>query len=160
MKPFDSAIAILEQIIAIKKANQEKMEANTETSHKPREAESKTDFEEMDAIDLEESPEELQYEVEHEVPKEGATLEEQYWGRHLAVRRCGLPRKQTHANGGSWKKLAAARRGMTQWAGVAWCKGCGHKGQTAEQKWGEKADQGQCCTLGEGCQAKLECKTA
>jgi hypothetical protein len=38
--------------------------------------------------------------------------------RHLAVRRCGQPKKRTQDTGGSRKKLAAARR-----AGVARCKG-------------------------------------
>jgi hypothetical protein len=63
MEPPDS-------VIVMTKANQEN---NTETSHKPREAKSKIDLEEMEAMDLEESPE-VQSEVEHEVPKEEATM--------------------------------------------------------------------------------------
>jgi hypothetical protein len=40
-------------------------------------------------------------------------LKEQYRDRHLAVRRCFQPKKQTQGNGGSWKKLAATQGQLT-----------------------------------------------
>jgi hypothetical protein len=62
-----------------------------------------------------EATEELESEAEHEeVPKEEAAVEtfgalkKWYGDWHLAVRRCGQPKKWTKGNGGSQKKLATA----------------------------------------------------
>jgi hypothetical protein len=72
---------------------------------------------EMKASDLEENSEEIESKLEHEeVPKEEATVEkfgalkEQYRDWHLGVRRRSQPKKRTQGNGGSQKKLNAARR--------------------------------------------------
>jgi hypothetical protein len=53
MEPLGCAIAILEQTLVMMKASQEKTEVNIETGQEPREAESKTDLEEMNTTDLE-----------------------------------------------------------------------------------------------------------
>lgn len=58
----------------------------------------------------------------------------QYEDQHLAVMHRGQPKKRTQGNGGSWKKMAAARRGMTHHAGVVRRKGRGHTGPTVEQR--------------------------
>jgi hypothetical protein len=74
--------------------------------------------------------EEMECEAEHrEVPKEHAAvkpfgaLKKRYRGWHLAARRHGKLKEWTQGNGGSWKNLAAASRGMTRRAGMAWRKG-------------------------------------
>jgi hypothetical protein len=84
-------------------------------------------------------------EAEHEeVPKEkpaveaSRTLKKQHGDWYLAVRHHGQPKKWTHDNGGSWKKLAAAHKGMTYCAGVAECKGHGHIELTVKQRQQEK----------------------
>jgi hypothetical protein len=75
-------------------------------------------------------------EAEHEeVPKVEAAVEtiralkKQHGDQHLAVRHCGQPKKWRQSSGASWKKLAAACRGMTRRAILAQCKGHGHQGQ-------------------------------
>jgi hypothetical protein len=76
-------------------------------------------------VKMEASPEEIEIKVEHEeVPKEEATVEtfgalkEQYKDWHLAGRCRDQPKKWIQGNGGSWRKLATACRGMTCLAGV------------------------------------------
>jgi hypothetical protein len=54
-------------------------------------------------------------------------MKKQYGDRHLAVGHRQL-RKQTQGDGGSWKKLATACRGMTHRAIPALCKEHGHQG--------------------------------
>jgi hypothetical protein len=72
--------------------------------------------------------------VHKEVPKEEAAVKtvraqkKLYGDRHLAIGRCRQLRKWTQGDGGSRKKLAAARRGMTHRAIPAWHKGHGHRG--------------------------------
>jgi hypothetical protein len=80
-------------------------------------------------VDLETNQEEIESEAEHEVvPEEEAAMEtfgalkERYGDRHLAVRRHSQPKKRIQGNGVSWKKLAAACRGMTRRAIPAWLK--------------------------------------
>jgi hypothetical protein len=75
--------------------------------------------------------------LEHEaVPKEEAVvkivtaLKKQYRDQPLTLKRHGQLKKGTQGNDGSQKKLAAACRGITQHAGVAWLKGHGHEGLT------------------------------
>jgi hypothetical protein len=70
---------------------------------------------------------EVESKAEHEeVPKEEASvntfraLKKRHGDRHLAIGRCGQPKKWTQGDGGSWKKLAATCRGMTHHAGMAW----------------------------------------
>jgi hypothetical protein len=81
-------------------------------------------------MDLEVNAEEIKTEVVHEeVPKEKATvktviaLKRQHGDWHLAVRHSGQPKKWTQRNCGSWKKLAAACRGITYHPIPAWRKG-------------------------------------
>jgi hypothetical protein len=158
-------------MIAIMKAKREKTEANIETGQKAREAKSKADLEEMEATDLEESPKEIESKAEHEVPKEEVIVEtfgalkERYRYQHIAVWRHGQPKKQTQGNRGSWRKLAAIRRGMTRWA-QAQHKGCGHEGPTVEQRQQKKQTRENVQGTRKGWtfekrhQAKLECKMA
>jgi hypothetical protein len=61
-------------------------------------------------------------------------LKKRHGNRHIDVRRRGQPKKRTKVDGGSRKKLAAARRGMTRRAGVARSRGRDHKGPTVEQR--------------------------
>jgi hypothetical protein len=77
--------------------------------------------------------------VEHEEnPKEDATVEtgralnkwHANWNLALGCRE--KPKEWTQGKGGCQKKLAAARRGMTQCAGVAGCKGHCHQGHSRE----------------------------
>jgi hypothetical protein len=69
---------------------------------------------------------ETESELEHqEIPKEDAAeetfgaLEKRYGDRHLAVWSGRQGKKWTQGNGGSRKKLAVARSGVTRRAGVA-----------------------------------------
>jgi hypothetical protein len=97
----------------------------------------------MEATDLEENPEEIMYEVEHEdVPKEDDTFKPvkalKKWLRrwHLAPVLCGKMKEWTQGNGGSRRKLVATHRGMICHAGAARCKRhcCqGHSMDTAGQ---------------------------
>jgi hypothetical protein len=119
----------LDKMDASGKACLGKMKADIETCQKQREAESKTDLEEMDATDVEANPEEMKSLAEHlEVPKEGAAvetigaLEDRQGDRHLAVERRRLPKKRTQGDGGSRKKLAVACRQMSRRAVPAWRK--------------------------------------
>jgi hypothetical protein len=50
-------------------------------------------------------------------------LKKQHGDQHLAVRCCWKPKKRTQGNGGTYKKLTAACRGLTHRAIPAWCKG-------------------------------------
>jgi hypothetical protein len=59
-------------------------------------------------------------------------LENRHGDRHLAIRHRRQPKKRTHGDGGSWKKLAAARRRMTRRAVPARRKGRCHPGM---QQW-------------------------
>jgi hypothetical protein len=74
-----------------------------------------------------------------EVHKEEVTvqpvraLKKRHGDRHPAIGCIGKPKKQTQGNGGPQRELAAAGRGMTHRAGVAWFKGRGHTGQLVEQ---------------------------
>jgi hypothetical protein len=119
MVSLDHAIAILEQMIAMLQASQEKTEANIETSQEPRESESKTDLEETEATDLEANPEEIKFVV---VSKEGAAvktvraLKKQYGDRHLAVGYRLQLKKRTQGSGWFQKKLAAAQGRLTRHA--------------------------------------------
>jgi hypothetical protein len=71
--------------------------------------------------------------VHEEVPKEEATVEtvrvlkKRYRDWHLAVRRCGQPKKWTQGNGGSGKVLASCR-GMASCTIPAPRGGHGHQG--------------------------------
>jgi hypothetical protein len=86
----------------------------------------------IETTDLEASPEEIESEVEHEVPKAEATmkpvraLKKQHGDCNLAVGHCQKPKKQTQGNDESQKKLATACRGMTHIAIPAWHKGQGN----------------------------------
>jgi hypothetical protein len=97
--------------------------------------------------------------MHEEVPKEGTTvktvraLKKWYGDRHLAVRHCWEPKKRTQGDGGSRKKLAAARRGMTHHAVPAPGKGYSHQGPGRDVLQG--APKGQ--TIGKKCRAQLEC---
>jgi hypothetical protein len=80
----------------------------------------------------EEISEETESKLEHqEVPKEEVAVEtvtalkKQYGNQHLDVE----PKKRTQDNGGTWKEVAAARRGMTLHAIPAPRKGHDHQGQ-------------------------------
>jgi hypothetical protein len=117
--------------------------------------------------------EEMKSVAVHEViPKEEAavkpvrSLKRQHRGRHLATGHRGKLKEQAQGNDGSRKKFAAARRGMTCCAEVAWCKGCrcSHKGSTVGQRQRKKCTRdnvvqgtrkGQ--TFGRRCRAQLEC---
>jgi hypothetical protein len=101
------------------KASHERIKALTDVS-----------LEKMKATNLKANPEETEYEVEHkEVPKDDATVEtdesteEAAWGSETGRR---APQKAT-GKAGCQKKLAAAHRGMTCYAGVA-----GHKGHCSQ----------------------------
>jgi hypothetical protein len=78
--------------------------------------------------------------VHTEVPKEEAALKtvralkERYGVWHLTVEHRRQPKKWTQGNGGSQKKLAAACKGMTYCAGVAWHKGRGHTELMVKQR--------------------------
>jgi hypothetical protein len=61
-------------------------------------------------------------------------LKKRYVDRHLAVGRRRQLKKKTLGEGRSWKKFAVAHRGMTRHAGVAQCKGRGHKGPMVEER--------------------------
>jgi hypothetical protein len=111
-----------------------------------------------ETTDLEANPEEMQCEAVHrEVPKEDATVEtgrtpnKRHRGRHLAAERRHKPKD------GSWRKLAATRRGTTHRAGVARHKGhIVRKNQTRD-----KAGQGTLIRqmFGRRCQPKPESKS-
>jgi hypothetical protein len=80
----------------------------------------------MAATDFDANPEEKEAMAEHkEVPNEGAALgiigglKDRCGDRHLAVGQRRQPKKRTQNDGGSRKKLAAARRQMTRLAGRA-----------------------------------------
>jgi hypothetical protein len=89
---------------------------------------------------MEANPGKLQSLAVHQVSKEVAAvatfraLRKRHRDRHLVVRRRGQPEKRTQDNGGSRKRLAAARRGMARRVGVAWCKRSGHAGQMVNQR--------------------------
>jgi hypothetical protein len=59
-------------------------------------------------------------------------LKERYGDRHLAIERCRQLKKQTQGDDGSWKKLAAACRGMTHWAIPALCEEHGCQGPSRD----------------------------
>jgi hypothetical protein len=62
------------------------------------------------------------------------TLEDRYGVRHLVVWCHRQPKKRTEGDGGSRKKLAAARRRMIRRAGTARRKVRGRKGPTVEKR--------------------------
>jgi hypothetical protein len=75
MESLDRAIAILEQMIAMTKANREKTEARIETCQEQINAEIKTDLEDVEATDLEANPEETEAVVElQEITNEKAAI--------------------------------------------------------------------------------------
>jgi hypothetical protein len=91
----------------------------------PREAEIRTDLEEVKAIESEVNQEKVEAVTEHqEVHKEEAmvetieALEDREGDWHLAVGRHRQLKKWAQSDGGSWKKLAAVRRQMTLYAMV------------------------------------------
>jgi hypothetical protein len=91
---------------------------------------------------MEANPEEMKCVAEHEkVPEEEAAvksfgaLKKRCRVGHLAAGHRGKPKERIQGNGGTLKKLAAGRRGMTRRAGVARCKG---------HSSGPR--QGQCCS--------------
>jgi predicted kinase len=107
MEKTDRVIAILEQMIAMTKANREKMEA----------------------MDLKANPEKMESELEHrKVRKKDATVkrvkernkQERDW--HLAVGRHREPKELTRGDCGSQMKLAASCMRVSHRATVAWCK--------------------------------------
>jgi hypothetical protein len=62
--------------------------------------------------------------AEHvEVSTDETALKKQHWNRHLAIAHRKKQKEQTQGKGGSRKKLAATRRGMTHRARVARRKG-------------------------------------
>jgi hypothetical protein len=74
-----------------------------------------TDLDEVKATDLEATPEETgavaeRQEIRKEEPAMEAigALEDRCGDRHLAVRRCGRPKKRTQGDGESRQKLAVA----------------------------------------------------
>jgi hypothetical protein len=90
-----------------------------------------------EAMDLEANPEEMQSEAEHlEVPKEEAAVKSsgipKKWhkGQNVAAGHHQKPKEQTQGSCGSQKKLAAAHRGMTHHAGVAWRRDAGIRDKT------------------------------
>jgi hypothetical protein len=90
---------------------------------------------EKEATDLEANPEEIESEAVHEdVPKNEAAgntvraLKERYADWYLAVWRSREPKKRSQDDGGSLKKLVAARRGMACIAIPAPRKGHGGQG--------------------------------
>jgi hypothetical protein len=94
--------------------------------------------EKTEATDLEANREGIESEAEHEVRKDKAALEtygalkERYGDRHLAVGRRQL-KKRTQGDGGSRKKLAVARKGMTRRAIPAPRKGHGGQGHCCKR---------------------------
>jgi hypothetical protein len=95
----------------------------------------------MDTTNLEANHEKSDAVAEHQkVPKDEAAgeiigaLEDRYRDRHLAIGRRRQPKKWTQVDGGSRKKLAAARRRMTRHAVPARRKGSGHKGPAIEKR--------------------------
>jgi hypothetical protein len=113
-----------EELMTTIKASHERIETLIDVSQEATEA-----YPEI----VEVNPAEMESEAVHEeISKEEAAvksfgaLKKQHGDRHLAVGRCGKLKEQTQGKGGSWKKLAAACRGITHHAGVAWCKGHGH----------------------------------
>jgi hypothetical protein len=96
MEKTDHVIAVLEQMIAMMKANREKTEAT----------------------DLKANPEEMESESEHgEVPKKGRKQQQSDW--HLAAGRCEEPKELTREVCGSRRKLAAACRKVSHRVTVA-----------------------------------------
>jgi hypothetical protein len=124
--------------------NQERMEDHHERTMAKmdsRLAKMEECLEKTEATDVEASQEEIESEAEHEeVPKEEAAVEifgalkERYGARHVAVGPRRQPKKRTHDNGGSRKKLAVARRRMTLRAGSVRHKGRCHNGPTVEHR--------------------------
>jgi hypothetical protein len=99
--------------------------AKTEANHEELMAAMKASHERMIAK-MEANPEEMKSVVVHdEVPKEEATvktvraLKKRHGVQHLAVGRLRKPKERTQGKGGSQRKLATARRGMTHHAGEA-----------------------------------------
>jgi hypothetical protein len=76
--------------------------------------------------------------VREEFPKEEAAVEtapkKRHVDRYIAVGRRRHLKGRIQDNARSWKKLAAARRGMTRRAGLLRRNGHSHRGPTAEQK--------------------------
>jgi hypothetical protein len=106
-----------------------------ETGQEPVEAEIKISLIQVEATDLEANPEEKDTVAEQqEVPKEETAmktfgaLKKRHGDRHLAVGRHRKPKKQTHGDGGSRKKLDACR-GMIRRAIPARHKGHCRQGQ-------------------------------
>jgi hypothetical protein len=73
-------------------------------------------------------------EQQEEAAVKPVSTEEAAWGPDSSRRVPPKAEERTQGNSGSWKKLAAARRGMTRLAGVAWRKGRGHTGRAVEQR--------------------------
>jgi hypothetical protein len=99
MESLDRAIAMMKAV----------------TGQEPREAESNTELEETEATGFEAIPEEMKSVAVQEdaAVGTGRALNKRHGDRNLAVGRRGKPKERTQGNGGSRKKLAAARRGMT-----------------------------------------------
>jgi hypothetical protein len=62
-------------------------------------------------------------------------LIDKYGDLHLALSCCQQPKKQSQSDGGSWQKLAAARRWITHCAGTVWHKGLSHEGPVVKERW-------------------------
>jgi hypothetical protein len=79
---------------------------------------------------MEANPELQSIAVHQEVPKEEAVVEMigAQKDRHLAIGRGRQQKTRTQGNGGSWKKLAAARGQLTSRTIHALRKGHGHQG--------------------------------
>jgi hypothetical protein len=141
---------LLAEIKAEIRASQAKMGANQATTDanlkiitemRAWRKDTTTCQEKTDATDLVANPEEKESATVHkEVPKEEAAvkpvraLKKRHGDRHLAVEGRGKPKKRTQGDGGSRKKLAAARRGMTRRVVPARRKGRGHKGPAVEKR--------------------------
>jgi hypothetical protein len=89
---------------------------------------------------METNPEEMKSEAEHEeAPKEEAAvkpvraLKRRHGDWSLPIRRHSQPKKRTQGDGGSWKKLVTAHKGMTHHAIPAGRKGHCRQGQRMDK---------------------------
>jgi hypothetical protein len=117
-----------EMLMAKLDAHHERMRASVNAWR--RETTACQEATETNQENMEANPEEIKPVAEHEeVSKEeaavetGRALKKRPRIRHLAAGRRGNPKERTKGNGGSRKKLAAARRGMTHCEEVAKRKG-------------------------------------
>jgi hypothetical protein len=131
-----------EEILAKIDASQEKMDAwIAEMRTRRKETTAYKDVTEACLESKEPTPLEVgSVAVHEETPKEVAALKTvralKKWhrDRHLAIRHRGQPKKRIQGNGGSWKKLAVACRGMARRAIPASCWVHCYQGHSYEGK--------------------------